>query len=183
MSASAVSTTAMHTGARAGQHGQAGFSMVEVLISLVLIAVAMFGQIGLQMNALKFGKSGALRSQAVFLANELAERMESNKTGTIAGAYIVAPGGVATTAATDCLLAACNSNALAQYDIAEWTTRAVAVLPGASWQVDQTTTGNPSTYVIKVSWTDRRADQTKTTYSTSGTTETFSLTSTRVIYQ
>lgn len=164
--------------------GQGGFSMIEVLISLVLIAVAMLGQAGLQANALRFAKSGALRMQAVFLSNELAERMESNKTGAIAGGYVVATtSSTVLSAATDCTASPCNSTDLAAYDLAEWTTRAAAALPSATWQVTQTVTGDPSTYAIVLSWQDRRADSTKTAYSTSGSTETFSVTSTRVIYQ
>ena len=162
---------------------QSGFSMIEVLISLVLIAVAMFGQIGLQISAMKFGKSGALRSQAVFLANELAERMESNKTGAVAGSYVIAPSTTVTAAGTNCMTTACSATDLATYDIYEWTTRASDLLPSASWQVDNTVTGNPSTYTIRLSWEDRRANSTKTTYSTTGTTETFSITTTKVIFQ
>ena len=164
--------------------GQRGFSMIEVLISLVLIAVAMLGQAGLQANALRFSKSGALRMQAVFLSNELAERMESNKTGAIAGGYVVATASsTVLTSSNDCMATACASDALASYDLAEWTTRVAATLPSATWQVTQTTTGNPSTYSIVVSWQDRRADSTRTTYSTTGTTETFTVTTSRVIYQ
>jgi type IV pilus assembly protein PilV len=169
----------------ASQRGsQSGFSMIEVLISLVLIAVAMLGQAGLQANALRFGKSGALRMQAVFLSNELAERMESNKAGAIAGNYAIATASsTVLTSATDCMVSACSSSVLAAYDLAEWTARATATLPSASWQVTQTVTGNPSTYTIVVNWEDRRADASKTTYSTTGTTETFTVTSSRVISQ
>jgi type IV pilus assembly protein PilV len=167
---------------------QAGFSMIEVLISLVLIAVAMFGHAGLQLNAMKFAKGGASRTQAVFLSNELAERMEANKAGAHAGNYVVA--GVSSTPATsasDCMATACNSSALAAYDLAEWTTRIAATLPGSSWQITQptvgTATGAPSTYTILVNWQDRRANTNTTSYETAGTTETLSLTTTRVIYQ
>lgn len=163
---------------------QGGFSMIEVLISLVLIAVAMLGQAGLQANALRFAKSGALRMQAVFLSNELAERMESNKTGAIAGNYVVASASsTVLTSATDCMTSACSSSVLAAYDMAEWTARVAATLPSATWQITQTTTGNPSTYSMVLSWQDRRADSTRTTYDTTGTTETFTVTSSRVIYQ
>jgi len=163
---------------------QRGFSMIEVLISLVLIAVAMLGQAGLQANALRFSKSGSLRMQAVFLSNEMAERMESNKAGAIAGNYVIgSASSTVLTSATDCMAAPCSSAVLAAYDLAEWTTRVSAVLPSATWQITQTTTGNPSTYSVVITWQDRRADSTRTTYSTTGTTETFTVTSSRVIYQ
>ncbi|MGP1677520.1 MAG: type IV pilus modification protein PilV [Burkholderiales bacterium] len=172
---------------RAGQRArmQAGFSMIEVLISLVLIAVAMFGHAGLQLNAMKFAKSGASRTQAAFLSNELAERMEANKAGSVGGNYVVASeSSTPSTAATDCLTAACNATALAAYDLAEWTTRVAATLPpGASWQITNPTAGNPSWYTIVVNWPDRRANTASTTYATAGATERLSLTSTKVVYQ
>lgn len=182
--------TTMRKSNRAGLRApaQAGFSLIEVLISLVLIAVAMFGHAGLQLNAMKFAKGGATRMQAVFLSNELAERLEANKAGSHAGNYVVASvSSTPSTSATDCMTAACNASVLAAYDLAEWTTRVAATLPGSSWQITQptvgTTTGNPSTYTILVNWQDRRANTTTTAYEAAGTTETLSLTSTKVVYQ
>ena len=87
---------------RGPANAQAGFSMLEVLVSLMLIAVAMLGQAGMQANALKFTKGASLRMQAVMLSQELAERMEGNKTGAIAGNYVVATASsTVTTASTD----------------------------------------------------------------------------------
>lgn len=176
----------MRESKRAGQRAraQAGFSMIEVLISLVLIAVAMFGHAGLQLNAMKFAKGGASRMQAAFLSNELAERMEANKVGSVNGDYVVASvSSTPSTASTDCTTTACNASALAAYDLAEWTTRVAATLPGASWQITNPTTGNPSTYRIVVNWEDRRANTATTTYATAGTTETQRITSDKVVYQ
>ena len=64
---------------------QRGFSMIEVLITLVIIATALLGTAGLQLQAMKLGKSGDFRTQAVFLANDLAERMEGNESAAVAG--------------------------------------------------------------------------------------------------
>ncbi len=163
---------------------QAGFSMIEVLVSLLLIAVVMLGHAGMQANALKFSKGASFRMQAVLLSTEMAERVESNKTGAIAGNYVVATAATTpSTASTDCLTAACDSTALASYDLAQWTARVAATLPSGSWQITQTVTGNPSTYSIVLSWQDRRDSGNTTTYSTTGTTETLSLTTTKVVYQ
>lgn len=168
--------------ARAGHEG--GFSMLEVLVSLALIAVAMLGQAGMQANALKFSKGASFRMQAVMLANELGERIEANKTGATAGGYVIATAtSTVSTAATDCSTAACDSTAVAAFDLAQWTTRVAATLPSASWQITRTVAGNPSTYAIVLTWQDRRSNANTTTYATAGTTETISLTTTKVVYQ
>lgn len=170
--------------AESNRHGQAGFSMIEVLVSLMLIAITLLGQAGIQANALKLSKGAGLRMQAVFLSNELAERMESNKLGAVAGAYTVAmQSSTPITMGTNCATGACSSAALAAYDLSEWTTRVAATLRGSSWQITNPVAGNPSTYVIVVNWEDRRGNADTTTYEISGTTETLSLTSTKVIYQ
>jgi len=162
---------------------QAGFSMIEVLISLVLIAVAMFGHAGLQLNAMKFAKGGATRMQAVFLSNELAERMEANKAGSLAGNYVVASvTSTPSTAGADCMAGPCDAATLASYDLSEWTNRVATALPSSSWQIT-VAPGNPSTYTILVNWENRRVNAGTTTYAAAGTTEALSLTSTKVVYQ
>jgi type IV pilus assembly protein PilV len=183
-------TTTMHNSNRAGNGAgnsalnQGGFSMLEVLISLVLIAVAMLGQAGLQVNALRFAKGAATRMQAVFLSNEIAERIESNKLGATAGNYAVATASsTPSTSSTDCTVSACSSSVLAAYDLAEWTTRVSAALPSPTWQITNTIAGNPSTYTIIVSWQERRSDANTTTYATTGTPDTSTLTSIKVVYQ
>ena len=163
---------------------QRGFSMLEVLVSLMLIAIAMLGQAGMQANALKFSKGASFRMQAVMLGIELGERMEANKTGATAGSYVIATAtSTVSTAGTDCGTASCDATALAAYDLAQWTTRVSAILPSGTWQVTQSVAGNPSTYAIVLTWQDRRSDAGRTTYSTTGTSETLSLTTTKVVYQ
>ncbi len=154
---------------------QHGFSMLEVLITLVIIATALLGTAGLQMYALRVGQSGQFRTQAVFLASDIAERMEANKTAAVAGNYAVAAASSPSAAATDCATSACDIATLASWDISEWENAIIAVgLPQASWQIAQTTTGNPSTYTIVISWSDRSS--VKTSHG-----ETFSYTATRTV--
>jgi type IV pilus modification protein PilV len=76
---------------------QQGFSMLEILITLVIVATALFGTAGLQTYALLVGKDGQNRTQAIFLATDLLDRIEANKssiTGSVAGNYIFAGSGV-----------------------------------------------------------------------------------------
>jgi type IV pilus assembly protein PilV len=148
--------------------------MIEVLVTLVIVAVALLGTAGLQIYALKLNKSGEFRTQAVFAASDLLERMEANKTAAIAGSYAVSLTSTVTTGATDCSAAACNATALAAYDVGLWETTLVSMLPQSSWSVTQTAAGPPSDYSIVINWIDRSSDKTS-----SG--ESFSYTATRSI--
>lgn len=171
-------------------NNQHGFSMLEVLIAMVIVATALFGTAGMQVHAMRMNQSGQFRTQAIFLAADIAERMEANKAAAVAGNYAVASTNVIGAAAADCASTVCNSAALASWDINQWETAIVSLaLPQASWQISQTTAGNPSTYDITIRWTDRRTD---TTYAANdpassfgvnqlGNAENFSYTATRTI--
>lgn len=169
---------------------QHGFSMVEVLITLVIVATALFGTAGLQVYAMRMNQGGQFRTQAVFIASDIAERMEANKAAAVAGNYAVASTSTASVPAADCAQAVCDPANLANWDISQWETSIVNLsLPQASWQITQTTAGNPSTYDIIIRWTDRRADTTYAAYNATspvglnavGTSEVFSYTATRTI--
>jgi len=134
---------------------QHGFSMLEILITLVLVAIALLGTAGLQVLAMKVNKSGQFRTQAIFLASDIAERMEANRAAAVAGNYVLALTTTSSVAATDCAATACNSTNLAEWDKSQWGQAVAGLLPQPSWSITQQTAGNPSTYSIVISWTDR----------------------------
>lgn len=155
---------------------QQGMSLIEILVAIVIIAIALFGTASLQMSAMRLGQGGVLRSHAVFLAQDIAERMENNAAGAIAGSYVVALTSTPPTVDTTCETAACAQAALAAYDIAQWANTVSTALPQSSWSITQTVTGTPSTYTIVVRWIDRR---TKTSDTGVGAiAESFTLTRT-----
>ncbi|MFZ6690069.1 type IV pilus modification protein PilV [Undibacterium sp. SXout11W] len=56
-----------------------GFSLLEVLISIVILSLTALGAVGLQLDTLQTSRQAAYHSIAVALANELAEEMRSNE--------------------------------------------------------------------------------------------------------
>lgn len=173
-----------------------GFSMIEVLVTLLIISLALLGTAGLQAYSMRLNQGGQFRSLAVFLAADLAERMEANKPGAGNGAYVV-PSTTGTAflasavaASTACATAACNDAALATYDLSQWQNAIATSLPQSSWSVVQTVAGNPSSYTIIINWVDRRADTTNAASdaasqfgsNTAGTGEKFSYTATRTVF-
>lgn len=153
---------------------QRGFSMLEILVTLVIIATALLGTASLQIHAIRINQSSQFRTQAVFLASDIAERMEANTAAAISGNYAVSQTNTASTAA-DCVASGCDSATLAAWDVSQWENSIITLgLPQASWEVTQTSTGNPSTYKIVINWTDRSSDK-----STHG--ENFSYTATRTV--
>lgn len=69
---------------------EAGSSMIEVLVTLLIFTVGMLGLAALQLNALQGSSDSAQRSQTTWLLQDIAERIRANPEGT-AAAYAAAP--------------------------------------------------------------------------------------------
>jgi len=69
------------------QRLQSGFSLIEILISMLIIGVGLLGLGGLQVASLKGAGNAHSRNVANMLAMELSERMRANPVGATAGFY------------------------------------------------------------------------------------------------
>lgn len=65
---------------RPARPAQRGFSLLEVIITMAILAVGLLGLAGLQARAINAEADSFSRSQAVMLANEMADRMNANLT-------------------------------------------------------------------------------------------------------
>lgn len=63
---------------------QRGSSLIEVLISLVLVAVTMLGLLGLQLRTMSLQKDSLDRRNAAILVSSLADRISGNFDGFVA---------------------------------------------------------------------------------------------------
>jgi type IV pilus assembly protein PilV len=133
------------------RHRQRGFSMIEVLIALVLLAVGLLGYALLQTMSLRFTQSANLRTQATTLAYDLLDQMRANRFA--AGWYSTASfnaGEIDTTAAT------CNPATGAvtvQAKVQRWQCQVVRTLgPTARAQVAM----NNGNVNVQISWNDDR---------------------------
>jgi len=63
---------------------QSGFTIVEVLVALVVLAIGLLGIAALYLNSLQSGRTAIYRTQAVNLAADLADRIRANRTAQAA---------------------------------------------------------------------------------------------------
>ncbi|CAM8661982.1 PilV Tfp pilus assembly protein PilV [Comamonadaceae bacterium] len=56
-----------------------GFSLIEILISVVILSFGLLGAVGLQASALQSNREARIQSSALALARELAEMIRGNK--------------------------------------------------------------------------------------------------------
>ena len=145
---------------------QAGFSLIEVLVSALILSIGLIGVAGLQATSLKNNQSAYMRSQASAFAYDLADRMRSNLAGANAGLYDPALAAMTVQCSTP---VGCTPQQLAENDLAEWLAAVAATLPLGSGFVcidstpdDGTNAGNPqcdgngTQTSVKLWWDDNR---------------------------
>ena len=59
-----------------------GFSLMEVLIAMLVLAIGLLGLASLQAQSLKFNHESYVRSQATILAYEIMDRMRTTPSAT-----------------------------------------------------------------------------------------------------
>ena len=154
-----------------------GFTLVEVLVSLVILAVGLLGLAMLQTTGLRNNTNSYSRTQATYLAYDLVDRMRANAVGFSAGNYFVSNTGAISIVGTSsyscnqstsptcaCDTGACSSSALAQYDLGQWYYRLDTQLPGAKDAANQASpqratiasvAGNSNRATITIYWLEQ----------------------------
>lgn len=69
---------------------QAGLSLIEALIALVVLSIGLLGLASLQINSLKFNQTAHLRTQASQLAYRMLDTMRASPNAVEAGEFDVA---------------------------------------------------------------------------------------------
>ena len=97
---------------------QAGLTLIEVLIAVVVLAIGLLGIAGLQSAALANNLISYQYTQASTIAQAMLERMRANREGVLAGHYALAAGTAAPAATANCGVAVCSPDQQARWDIA-----------------------------------------------------------------
>ena len=126
---------------------QRGFSLVEVLITLVIMSVGMLGIAGLYVQSMQAGRTSMFRHNAVTLAGDVADRIRANPGAGIAYA---APNG----ANNNCVNGGvdCSPAQMAAHDILQWKNQAIDTLPAGEVLIVFDNSVIPPTYQITISW-------------------------------
>jgi type IV pilus assembly protein PilV len=137
---------------------QRGDTMIEVLVTIIIIAVGVLGAAALQVTTLKNLSSSHSASVAAIVAQDFSERMRANPDAALAGDYTHSekPAG----SAADCVTAPClTAAALALYDKETWWAQVTAVLPSGSGEVAPIAVGS-NIFVLTVRWDEDRSGST-----------------------
>ena len=136
------------------QKNQKGYGLIEILVSMLVLAIGLLGVAGLQTQSIRFNHEAYLRTQATILAHDMVDRMRANRTLAISGSYEFALGDTPTASVTLCEDAACSPGNIVQYDFSQWRANIAASLPNGRGAV--TPAGSTGTtweeFVIDISY-------------------------------
>ena len=121
----------------------AGFSLIEVLVALLLLALGALGSAALQANALRLNHSAASQSIAVQLASDMAERIRANRQAALNGDYNLTAGASPSGGST-----------LAAGDLADWYAQVTSMLPDGRAAIE--TDAASETITITLTWSGER---------------------------
>ena len=151
---------ALNRGSSRGR--QSGVSLIEVLVSTLILAIGLVGVAGMQALALHNNQEAQMRSHASSLAYDLADRMRNNVAAANAGLYDPATASASSTCYTP---SGCAMGDMARDDLQRWLTNVAATLPMGEGFVcidstpdDGTDASNPqcdgngTLFAIKVWW-------------------------------
>ena len=145
---------------------QRGDTMIEVLVTIIIIAVGVLGAAALQVTTLKNLSSSHSASVAAIVVEDFSERMRANPDAALADDYVHT---AAPAAFPDCAANACTPTQLANYDMGSWWAQLTAVLPVGSGQV--TRNAGTNTFVLTVRWDDDRSGSAGTNCPTQSTSD------------
>jgi type IV pilus assembly protein PilV len=148
-------------------------TLVEVLTSMLVLAVGVLGMLSVQSNAVKLMQNSYSQGQAAMLAHDLADRMRANAAAATATNSYVHSFDAAKArqgkqdSARNCSSSSCTGSQLADYDLQHWQHKIDRALPGAVSVVERTATagsGGAKTddFLITLRWDDDRSGSTGT---------------------
>ncbi|WP_447651912.1 type IV pilus modification protein PilV [Pseudomonas abietaniphila] len=105
-----------------------GFSMIEVLVSLIIIAVGVLGMVALQSKAIPYTQDSVQRNTAIMLVDDLVGIIRTAGTCTTANNCIKPPQSSFPTAPGSCIPTPTDLSA----QIACWAAQASRALPGVT---------------------------------------------------
>jgi len=120
---------------------QAGFTLLEVMISIFILGIGLLGLAGLQVTGLKSSHSAQLRTEAIVHVYDIIERMRINKVVAQAGGYDIALGD-----------AAPATSSVVDTDRGAWKTALALALPSG----DGAITTDDDLTTITIQWDDSR---------------------------
>ena len=119
-----------------------GSSLVEVLVTMIIIALGLLGQASLMAVSSKANNAAFLRSQATLLSYDILERMRLNRALAVAGNF---------TSAASVQSSDITGDDIDKQELRDWKARVEQALPSGEASITVDADGNAS---IEIQWSE-----------------------------
>lgn len=126
-----------HNPRRRVHQSQRGATLIEVLVSIVIISFGLLGYAGLLLSSHKKNNEANYRTMVAIMASDVLESMRANRAEALQGAYNVAVGSAPT------------AGGLAGADLQRWKTLLAGNLPAGDGSVTVDLQGNAT---VRIEW-------------------------------
>ncbi len=140
--------------------GQRGLSMIEILVSLTIVAFGLLGLAGMQARSMSMSKDSTDRKAAAEIAAQMAERMQANFDGFRRGRYTLSMDPLtAGPTFNNCQNAQeCTELEVADRDLAQWAIELRRRLPVSGAYITVRPDGSSAT--VTIAWQESQAANT-----------------------
>jgi type IV pilus assembly protein PilV len=140
-----LNKTGVGCGPTALQHG---ISLVEILVTVVIISVGLLGVASLHLTSLRAGNGAHTRSQATALATDIIDRMRANREAALNKEYLITMGTKAPITPTG----------LVDTDKKQWLDALQQALPNGQGSVVETLIATRRAFQVTIQWDERVTD-------------------------
>lgn len=142
-----------------------GFTLIEILVTLFILAVGLLGLAGLMVDGMRNNQGAYLRTQASILAYDMADRMRANREeAEDGGEYdgFSTDGASTTIPACASTASGCTPEQQAGVDKVQWTRQiqgagsGMTLLPGGVGTISHDDTND--VFTIRISWDEAKRD-------------------------
>ena len=135
---------------------QSGATLIEALVSILVMSLGLLGLAALQLNALSFQKSSWATHRISEIVIDASERIKANPTGvyTFAQTYANSTGSSGIPSSNNCRTSGtdCTATQIINDDLSAMATKARQTLPGGAIRIDN---AEPAGIVITAMYRDK----------------------------
>lgn len=138
------------------QHNEQGATLIEALVSILILSLGLLGMAALQLNALAFQKSSWATHRISELVIDASERIKANPQGvyTFANTYAAASVSSGVPTSNNCRTSGtnCTVSQIINDDLSAMATKAQKTLPGGAIRIDNL---EPAGIVVTAMYRDK----------------------------
>jgi len=140
---------------RAFGRGNGGFTLIEILVAMLLLAIGFLGLAAVQSKSLSETQSTQFRTKADVLLRDMADRMRANKEAVVEGSYLIDDDAVVADVPAACPANPDAFTCMAQRDLVLWKNAVDDALPEPHVSIADLGAGQQ---LLRIDWREKTTE-------------------------